>query len=134
MRWSQHGDIDFIGGYTNKTAIQIFPLPIVLKLNSHILPNTGQGVSGSHDVLFPIDIDRETRCCFVAKLHTKCALKCVGWNHDVCLTCKVNGVPLAARPSACKARFDWKVRTQFFQERALFRVSLVCHSEQLLFF
>jgi hypothetical protein len=25
------------------------------------------------------------------------------------LTCKVNGVPLAARPSACKARFDWEV-------------------------
>lgn len=86
MRRSQHGDIDFVWGKSNKTAIQIFPLPIVLKLNSDGLPDTGQSVSGSHDVLFAIDVDRKTRCCFVAKLHAKCALKCVGWNHDVCLT------------------------------------------------
>lgn len=97
MRWSQHGDIDFVRGNSNKTAIQIFPLPIVLKLNSYGLPNTGQGVSGSHDVLFAIDIDSKTRCCFVAKLHTKSALKCVGWNHDVCLTLALSGAQPAPR-------------------------------------
>ena len=35
------------------------------------------------------------------------------------LTCKVNGVPLAARPSACKARFDWDVR----QHRAFMQMA-----------